>query len=104
MLYLADRIGDGPRPAAAGALLEDVHRVTAWYGAFGDALTRREPPPPAVEIAPLLRGELLASVRAAGSPDEVWAAVATFWGGMHLYQLELLAQRCAQAVAAKARA
>jgi hypothetical protein len=102
MVFLAERIGDAPRPQAARRVLGDADRVVSWYEALGRGIARRRSPPAPVEPDPEMRPAMLAGIRqaqASRSRENVVASTTIVWGALHLELLERLAGECAQAAA-----
>jgi len=100
MQYLADRIGDTPRPPQSQLLLDDARSLAGWYVALGDAIQARVTPPPPQHPAADFHDGLVRGMReaqASGDRDRLTAAAVLAWAGLHLDQLTGLEARAAQA-------
>jgi uncharacterized membrane protein YccC len=100
---LVRRIGDAPRPQAAGGLLADADGLRDWYVSFGDAFGAHTPVPPPTPPDPLVHPAMLQAVReSAAHPDTRGglAALACAWVGLHIDQLRRMQARVADAAAA----
>jgi uncharacterized membrane protein YccC len=100
MQYLADRIGDTPRPPQAELLLDDARALAGWYVALGDAIQSRATPPPPHRPDAGFHDGLVAGMReaqATGDRDRLTAAAVLAWAGLHLDQLTGLEARASEA-------
>ena len=100
MQYLADRVGDTPRPHQAQVLLDDARMLAGWYLALGDSIQSRATPPPPHRPEATFHDGLMAGLReahATGDRDRLTAAAVIAWAGLHLDQLTALEPRAAEA-------
>jgi uncharacterized membrane protein YccC len=100
MGYLADRIGDTPRPKQADVVLDDARTLTSWYLALGDSVSARTTPPPPHRAPTDWHTTLMTGLReahATGDRKRVQAAAVALWAILHLEQLAGLEAKAAEA-------
>lgn len=100
MQYLADRIGDTPRPPQGQLLLDDARALAGWYVALGDSIQSHTTPPPPHRPEAGFHDGLITGMReaqATGDRDRLTAAAVLAWAGLHLDQLAGLEARASEA-------